>query len=129
MGGGVYDDGPSTFRYSCMSSGSFSNSNHSTDVPSLLFRLKQPPLTSTNRKRKVAQDLPAERKCHKRMIRSTLLPSSGHVSSPIKSLLFLVESKTCHCTIMLDVPIYCSTIIGRLHSFIASVRELRFLKA
>ena len=31
-----YDDGPSTFRYSCMSSGSFSNSNHMTDVPSLL---------------------------------------------------------------------------------------------
>ena len=65
MGGGVYDDGPSTFRYSCMSSGSFSNSNHSTDVPSLLSRLKQPPLASTNRKRKVAQDLPADRKCHK----------------------------------------------------------------
>ena len=31
-----YDDGPSTFSYSCISSGSVSDSNHSTDVPSLL---------------------------------------------------------------------------------------------
>ena len=46
-----YDDGPSTFKYICMSSGSFSNSNHSTDVPSLLSGLKQPPLASTNRKK------------------------------------------------------------------------------
>ena len=129
MGGGVYDDGPLTFRYSCMSSGSFSNSNHSTDIPSLLSHLKQLPLASTNRKRKMAQDLPAERKCHKRMIRSMLFPSSDRASSPIKSLLFLVESKTCHCTIMLNVLLYCSTIIGRLHSFIVSVRELRFLKS
>ena len=34
-----YDDGPSTFSYSCMSSGSVSDSNHLTDVPSLLSRL------------------------------------------------------------------------------------------
>ena len=34
-----YDDGPSTFSYSCMSSVSVSDSNHLTDVPSLLSRL------------------------------------------------------------------------------------------
>ena len=45
-----------------MNSGSFSNSNHSTSVSSLLSR-KQPSLASTNEKRKVAQNLPAERKC------------------------------------------------------------------
>ena len=33
------DDDPSTFSYSCMSSGSVSDSNHLTDVPSLLSRL------------------------------------------------------------------------------------------
>ena len=31
-----YDDGPSMFSYSCISSGSVSDSNHWTDVPSLL---------------------------------------------------------------------------------------------
>ena len=29
---------------------------------------------------------------------------------------------------MLNVLLYCSAIIGRLHSFIVSVRELRFKK-
>ena len=106
-----YDDGPSTFRYSCMSSGSFSNSNHSIDALSL----KQPPLANINIKRKVAQNdfnRPAGRKCHKRMIRGTLFPSTDCASSLINSCLFLVESKTCHCRIMLNVLVYCSTIIG-----------------
>ena len=57
-----------------------------------------------------------------------LLPSSDRASSPIKSLLFLVESKTCHCTIMLNVLLYCSTIIGRLHLIIVSVREFILFK-
>ena len=35
-----YDDGPSMFSYSCMCSGSDSDSNHLTDVPSLLSPLK-----------------------------------------------------------------------------------------
>ena len=83
-----------------MSSGSFSNSNHSTGVPSLLSR-EQPPLASTNEKRKVAQNLPAERKCHKQRLREL----------PNQKLVVLVESKTCHCRIILNFLLRCSTII------------------
>ena len=83
-----------------MNSGSFSNSNHSTSVSSLLSR-KQPPLASTNEKRKVAQNLPAERKCHKQRLREL----------PNQKLVVLVESKTCHCKIILNVLLRCSTII------------------
>ena len=46
------------------SSSSFSDSTDSV-VPSLLSRLRQAPLAIINRKRKVAQNLPSERKRHK----------------------------------------------------------------
>ena len=50
---------------------SCSSVSDSTDVPSLLSCLKQAPLACTNRKRKVAQNLPTERKRYK-------LPSSSN---------------------------------------------------
>ena len=100
-----------------MSSGSFSNSNHSTGVPSLLSR-KQPPLTSTNEKRKVAQNLPAERKCHKQRLRDL----------PNQKLVVLVDY--IECSLMLQDYIECSLMLQynniynnyyRLFSFIVSV--------
>ena len=51
------------------SSSSFSDSTDS-GVPSLLSRLRQVPLAIINRKIKVAQNLPSERKCHKARSRS-----------------------------------------------------------
>ena len=57
---GEDESGPST-SYSSRSS----SVSDSTDVPLLLSRLKQAPLSGTNRKRKVAQNLPTERKRYK----------------------------------------------------------------
>ena len=80
-----------------MNSASFSNSNHSTSVSSLLSR-KQPPLASTNKKEKWLR----------------IFPLRGNATSsqlPNQKLVVLVESKTCHCRIVLNVLLYCSTII------------------
>ena len=62
---GEDESGPST-SYSSRSS----SVSDSTDVPSLFSRLKQAPLSGTNRKRKVAQNLPTERKRYKPPSRS-----------------------------------------------------------
>ena len=61
----------SSFMVSPVPSTSCSSVSDSTDVPSLLSCLKQAPLACTNRKRKVAQNLPTERKRYK-------LPSSSN---------------------------------------------------
>ena len=99
-----------------MSSGSFSNSNHSTGVSSLLSRIKVAASGQHKQKRKVAQNLLAERKCHKQRLRE--FPNQNLVVSGGKQDLSLQDY--IECSLMLQYNNSYNNYY-RLVSFIVSV--------